>query len=180
MRGGENRSIRRKTSRCRAENQQTQPTYDAESENRARATFVGGECSHHCAIPVPEICDIHAPPIANNLSSKLQLKLSKRITRVLHVQMKIIMLIPAKYKLINVIIIVRDLKIYDGDADKSVTSNISFMWAKYPKNKLVRAVTGRLKIENGRFTFVLRSGCRQNLKFWCKFHVLVMQNTAKM
>ena len=39
-----------------------------------------------------------------------------------------IMLIPAKYKLINVIIIiVRDLKIYDGDADKSVTSNISFM-----------------------------------------------------
>ena len=31
--------------------QQTQPTYDAESGNRTRATLVGGECSHHCAIP---------------------------------------------------------------------------------------------------------------------------------
>ena len=42
-----------KTSRCRVENQQTQPTYDAESGNRTRATLVGGECSHHCAIPAP-------------------------------------------------------------------------------------------------------------------------------
>ena len=42
-----------KTSRCRVENQQTQPTYDAESGNRTRATLVGGECSHHCAIPGP-------------------------------------------------------------------------------------------------------------------------------
>ena len=43
-----------KTSRCKDENQQqTQPTYDAESGNRARATLVGGECSHHCAIPAP-------------------------------------------------------------------------------------------------------------------------------
>ena len=25
-------------------------TYDAESGNRTRATLVGGECSHHCAI----------------------------------------------------------------------------------------------------------------------------------
>ena len=31
--------------------QQTQPTYDAEFGNRSRATLVGGECSHHCAIP---------------------------------------------------------------------------------------------------------------------------------
>ena len=31
--------------------QQTQPTYDAESGNRTRATLVGGERSHHCAIP---------------------------------------------------------------------------------------------------------------------------------
>ena len=30
--------------------QQTQPTYDSESENGARATLVGGECSHHCTI----------------------------------------------------------------------------------------------------------------------------------
>ena len=26
-------------------------TYDAESGNRTSATLVGGECSHHCAIP---------------------------------------------------------------------------------------------------------------------------------
>ena len=37
-----------------AENQQqTQLTYDAESWKRTRATLVGGECSHHCAIPAP-------------------------------------------------------------------------------------------------------------------------------
>ena len=29
--------------------QQTPPTYDA--GNQTRATLVGGECSHHCAIP---------------------------------------------------------------------------------------------------------------------------------
>ena len=45
MRRGENRSTRRKTSQSRVENQQTQPTYDAESGNRTRATLVGGECS---------------------------------------------------------------------------------------------------------------------------------------
>ena len=33
--------------------QQTQPTYDAGSGNRTRASAVGGECSHHCAIRVP-------------------------------------------------------------------------------------------------------------------------------
>ena len=27
------------------------PTCDAESGNRTRAILVGGECSHHCAIP---------------------------------------------------------------------------------------------------------------------------------
>ena len=42
-----------KTSRCRAENQQTQRTFDAGSGNRTRATLVGGECSHHFAIPAP-------------------------------------------------------------------------------------------------------------------------------
>ena len=51
LRRGENWSTRRKTSRCRVENQQTQPTYDAESGNRTRATLLGGECPHHCAIP---------------------------------------------------------------------------------------------------------------------------------
>ena len=54
LRRGENRSTRRKTSRSKDEKQQqTQPTYDAESENRTRATLVGGECSHHCDIPAP-------------------------------------------------------------------------------------------------------------------------------
>ena len=49
---GENKNTRGKTSRSKDENQQqTQPTYDAESGNRTRATLVGGECSHHCAIP---------------------------------------------------------------------------------------------------------------------------------
>ena len=56
-RRGENRSTRRKTSRSRVENQQTQPTYDAESGNRTQATLVGGECSHHCAIhATPAVC----------------------------------------------------------------------------------------------------------------------------
>ena len=41
----ENRSTWAKTPRCRAENQQIQPTYDAESGNRTRATLVGGEWS---------------------------------------------------------------------------------------------------------------------------------------
>ena len=40
-----------KTSRCREENQQTQPTYDARSGNRTRTTLV--ECSHRCPIPAP-------------------------------------------------------------------------------------------------------------------------------
>ena len=43
-----------KNPQSRDENQQqTQPTYDAESGNQTRATLVGGECSHHCAIPGP-------------------------------------------------------------------------------------------------------------------------------
>ena len=35
------------------ENQQTKPTYDAESGNRTRDTLVEGERSHHCANLVP-------------------------------------------------------------------------------------------------------------------------------
>ena len=38
------------------ENQQeTQPTYDAVSENRTRATLVGGAHSHHCSTPDPHL-----------------------------------------------------------------------------------------------------------------------------
>ena len=52
LRRGENRSTQRKTSWSKDKNrQQTQPTYDAETGNRTWATLVGGECSHHCAIP---------------------------------------------------------------------------------------------------------------------------------
>ena len=59
FRRGENRSTRRKTSRSKDENQQqTQPTYDAESGNRTRATLVGGlrgrQMLNHCAIPAPQ------------------------------------------------------------------------------------------------------------------------------
>ena len=43
-----------KNPRSQDENQQqTQPTCDARSGNRTRATAVGGERSHHCAIPAP-------------------------------------------------------------------------------------------------------------------------------
>ena len=51
LRRGENRSSRRKTSRSRIENQQTQPTYDAWSGNRTRDTLVEGERSHHYTNP---------------------------------------------------------------------------------------------------------------------------------
>ena len=54
-RKGETPEFPEKTSRCRVENQQTQPTFDARSGNRARTTLVGGECSHHCATPAPYI-----------------------------------------------------------------------------------------------------------------------------
>ena len=38
-----------KNPQSRDENQQqTQPTYDAETGNRTRAALVGGECSYHC------------------------------------------------------------------------------------------------------------------------------------
>ena len=42
--------------------QQTQPTYDAESGNRTRATLVGGECFHHCAIPALLRCGVFEFP----------------------------------------------------------------------------------------------------------------------
>ena len=56
LRREENRSSRRKTSRSRVENQQTQPTYDAGSGNRTRDTLVEGERSHHYTNPAPSIC----------------------------------------------------------------------------------------------------------------------------
>ena len=52
LRRGENRSTRRKTSRSKGENQQqTQPAYGVDTGIGTRATLVGGERSHHCAIP---------------------------------------------------------------------------------------------------------------------------------
>ena len=59
LRRGENRSSRRKTSRSRVENQQTQPTYDAGSGNRTRDTLVEGERSHHYTNPAPRLLKIH-------------------------------------------------------------------------------------------------------------------------
>ena len=56
LRRGENRSSRRKTSRSRVENQQTQPTYDAGSGNRTRDTLVEGERSNHYTNPAPQFC----------------------------------------------------------------------------------------------------------------------------
>ena len=53
LRRGENQRSRRKTSRSRVENQQTQPTYDAGSGNRTRDTLVEGERSHHYTNPAP-------------------------------------------------------------------------------------------------------------------------------
>ena len=48
---GENRSARRKTSRSKGENQQqTQPTHGVDAGIWTRATLVGGERSHRCAI----------------------------------------------------------------------------------------------------------------------------------
>ena len=45
-----------KNPRSKDENQQqTQPTYEAGSGNRTQDTLVGGERSHHCAIPVPPV-----------------------------------------------------------------------------------------------------------------------------
>ena len=41
-------------------------TYDAESGNRTRATLVGGECSHHCALPVKRM-----QKVCHSIGSKL-------------------------------------------------------------------------------------------------------------
>ena len=43
--------------------QQTQLAYDVESGNRTWATFVGGECSHHCAIPADRGLNIQRLPL---------------------------------------------------------------------------------------------------------------------
>ena len=51
MEGGKPENLE-KNPRSKDENQQqTQPTYDTGTGNRTRATLVGGERSHHCAIP---------------------------------------------------------------------------------------------------------------------------------
>ena len=38
-----------------SEQGQTQPTYDTGTRSRTRATLVGGERSHHCAIHAPQV-----------------------------------------------------------------------------------------------------------------------------
>ena len=51
--GGKTREPGEKPLKQRREPTQTQPTYGVGSGNRTWATLVGGECSHHCAIPAP-------------------------------------------------------------------------------------------------------------------------------
>ena len=54
-RGSKTRVPGEKTSRSKDENQQRiQPTSDGETRNRTQATLLGGECSHHRAIPAPQ------------------------------------------------------------------------------------------------------------------------------
>ena len=54
LRRGERRSTQRKTSRSKEKNQQqTRPPCDAGSGNRTQDTLLGGERSHHFAIPAP-------------------------------------------------------------------------------------------------------------------------------
>ena len=63
--GGENRSSRRKTSWSKGENQQqTQPTYGIDAGIWTRATLVGGQHSHHCAIPCPQTWALNWPKTA--------------------------------------------------------------------------------------------------------------------
>ena len=53
--GRKSRRTRRKNPQSKDENQKnTQPTYDVGCGNRTRAIFVGGNCSHHYAIPAPQ------------------------------------------------------------------------------------------------------------------------------
>ena len=71
-RGG-NWSTLRKTSRSKDKNQQqNQPTYDAESGNQTRATLVGGEYSHYSAIPAP-------PPPPHPLPALIPLSCTQKI-----------------------------------------------------------------------------------------------------
>ena len=77
----EERGNPEKTSRCRVENQQTQPTYDADSGNPTPATLVGGECSHHCAIPAPKslLFSLILQPVRINNTGAPLLGLAKSI-----------------------------------------------------------------------------------------------------
>ena len=85
LRRGENRSSRRKTSRSRVENQQTQPTYDAGSGNRTRDTLVEGERSHHYTNPAPQQTPQQtlraiSPPLLRTLIHRLNWASLRRTT----------------------------------------------------------------------------------------------------
>ena len=49
----ENQSTWRKALRARTRTSNKLNLHDAETRNRTQAALVGGECSHHCAIPAP-------------------------------------------------------------------------------------------------------------------------------
>ena len=66
-----------KNPRSKDENQQqTQPTYDAESGNRTRTTLVEGECSHHCAISVPTSPMFNLVPRVSHLPATVGTRLA--------------------------------------------------------------------------------------------------------
>ena len=57
LRREENQSTWQKPSQSKEEIQQTQPTYDTESENRTWTTVVRGKCYHHhatTALPIKQ------------------------------------------------------------------------------------------------------------------------------
>ena len=52
--------------------QQAQPTYDAGSRNQTRDTLVGGEGSHHCAIPAPLLLLMSSAKVTGVANSKIR------------------------------------------------------------------------------------------------------------
>ena len=55
LRRGENRNTRGKTSRSGERTNNKRSPHMVRAQNRARPTTVGGECSHRCASPAPQL-----------------------------------------------------------------------------------------------------------------------------
>ena len=93
LKRGENQSTRKKPLNKDEDQQQTQHTYETESGDRIRATLVGGECSHHCAIPAPPYYEfsiktsikIHDIMIFNTSSQFITNRQGKKVLRTVFV-----------------------------------------------------------------------------------------------